>query len=136
MSATLPPVLTLYRLVEAHAKGMEPRVLVFGDTPPDESSRDVPYVVVEADPGFDAIARADGSVSSRRGRFSLRCCGSSWEQACLALDAARERFRDWRPYESLRFGAARETDAMALPVDKNPPTDPRWAFRVTYDVDD
>lgn len=136
MSWDLPTVLGLHELAIARARMLEPRVLVFGDQPADEESRGVPYLIVDPDPGFDEVARGDGRVSSRRGRFVVRCCGSSTQQAALALDAARGVFVDWRPYVSLRYGAARETDAGPMIDDKSIPTYPRYSFTLTFDVDD
>lgn len=135
----LPTVYSLHRLALAQARAtVHPRVLVYGDTPADAESRDVPYLIIDPDPGFDTVARADGRVSSRRGRFSVRCCGSTPAQAALALDACRDlAFRDWRPYGGdLRFGMARESDAGPLVEDKSIPTDVRYSFTVVYDVDD
>ena len=137
MSApVLPGALPLYRLVVARAKTLEPRVLVFEKPPADDASRGVPYLIIDPDPGFDAVTRAAGGVSSRRGRWHVRCCGSSREQALLALDAARGVFLNWRPYTDLRYGAARETEADPLTVDRTVPTDIRYVLGLTYDVDD
>lgn len=136
MTNALPPVLALHRLVVARAKTMEPKVLVFGLVPPDESSRGVPYVIVDADAGSDRVTRGDGAVSARTGRFRLRCVGSTIEQALLAVDEARACFRDWRPYLSPRFGAARETDSDPLDVDRTIPTDVRYLLGLTYEVAD
>ena len=130
-------VLAMHELAEARAATLEPRVLAFGETPPDETSRDVPYLIIDPDPGFDEVSRADGRVSSRRGRFDVRCCGSSRQQAALALDAAREAFQDWRPYPSdRRFGAVREIDAGPLIEDTTVPKDPRFSFTLTYELTD
>ncbi|MGO4935687.1 hypothetical protein ACTQ40_08940 [Collinsella sp. Sow4_D11] len=136
MSHPLLSVLTLHDLALAHARYLEPRVLVFGETPPDASSRRVPYLVIDPDPGYDRVTRADGRVSSRQGRFSVRCCGSTPQQASLALDACRGRFVDWRPFPSLRWGAALESDAGPLIKDTSIPTEPRFSFTLTYDIDD
>lgn len=135
-SPALPPTLTLYRLAVARGKTLEPRVLVFDKPPADEDSDGVPYLIIDPDPGFDAVTRGNGQVSSRRGRFHVRCCGSSLEQALLALDAARGVYLNWRPYPSLRFGMARETDASPLDIDRTVPTHIRYVFGLSYDVDD
>lgn len=134
----LPSVYTLHALAVARAQAtVAPRVLVFGVTPPDATSRGAAYLIIDPDPGFDTVARADGRTSSRQGRFSVRCCGSTPAQAALALDACRDvAFRDWRPYSGLRHGMARETDAGPLIDDKSIPTDPRYSFTVVFDVDD
>lgn len=132
----MPPILGLHQLAEARAKVLEPRVLVFGSTPPDASSRGKPYLIVDPDPGWDEVARADGSVSARRGRFRVRCCGSGVTQAALALDAARGVFLNWWPYDDPRFGMCRETDAGPLIEDKSIPTDLRYSFTLTYEIDD
>lgn len=137
MTHPLPSALALYDLALARAATLAPVVLAFGETPPDASSRDVPYVIVDPDPGFDEASRADGRVSSRRGRFSVRCCGSSRRQALFALDAARGAFQDWRPYPiDRRFGAVRESDAGPLIEDESVPTDHRFSFTLTFDLDD
>lgn len=136
MSAVLPSTLALYRLAVARAKTLEPRVLAFGEIPPDEKSRDVPYLIIDPDPGWDAVARADGLVSSRRGRFRVRCIGSSREQALLALDAARGAFLNWRPYPELRFGMAVETDADPLSIDRDDPLAARYVFGLVYEIED
>ena len=134
---SLPSVLTLYGLAETRLRAMSPRVLVFAETPADESSRDVPYVILDPDPGFDEVTRGDGRTSSRRGRFDVRCCGSSRGQAALALDAALEALKDWRPYPAdRRFGAVRETDAGPLIEDRSVPTDPRFSFTLTFELAD
>lgn len=133
----LPSVLALHELAETRAATLQPRVLVFGEQPADEESRGVPYLIIDPDPGFDEIGRADGRVSARRGRFGVRCCGSSRAQAALALDEARAVFQDWRPYPAdRRFGAVRETDAGPLIQDRTVPTDPRFSFTLTFDLDD
>lgn len=136
------PLLSVYdlhqRAVARAVATVTPRVLVYGKTPPDAESRGRAYLIVDPDPGYDATARGDGRTSSRRGRFSVRCCGSTPEQAALALDACLDvAFRDWRPYgDDLRFGMARQTDAGPLIDDNSIPTDPRFSFTVVYDVDD
>lgn len=132
----LPSTLSLFRLALNRASQLEPRVLVFGQWPPNEESRDVPYLVVDPDPGWDQVDRGDGRVSSRRGRFHVRACGSSTEQAALALDAARDVFLNWRPYADLRFGMAREEEADGLTIDRSVPTSPRFVFGLTYEIDD
>ena len=132
----LPSVLTLHQLAESKAKPLEPRVLVFGSTPPDATSRGKAYLIVDPDPGWDQVARADGSVSSRRGRFRVRCCGSGVTQAVFALDECRAAFLNWWPYEDLRFGMCRETDSGSLIQDDSVPTDVRYSFTLTYEVDD
>lgn len=137
MTHPLLSALSLYDLALARAETLAPGVLAFGETPPDASSREVPYLIVDPDAGFDEVARADGLVSARRGRFDVRCCGSSRRQALFALDAARGAFADWRPYPlDRRFGAVRETDAGPLIEDKSVPTDPRFSFTLTFDLDD
>lgn len=132
----MPSVLTLHQLAEAKAKPLEPRVLVFAETPPDATSRDKAYLIIDPDPGWDEVARADGSVSARRGRFRVRCCGSGVGQAALALDAARGAFLNWWPYTDPRFGMCRETDAGPLMTDKSVVTDIRYSFTLTYEIDD
>lgn len=137
MTWPLLSALSLYDLALARVATLAPRVLAFGETPPDASSHDAPYVIVDPDPGYDEASRADGRVSSRRGRFDVRCCGSSRRQALLALDAARGVYQDWRPYPSdRRFGAVRETDAGPLIEDKSVPTDPRFSFTLTFELAD
>lgn len=136
MIATLPSALSLYRLAVARAKTLEPRVLVFGEVPADETSRGVPYLIVDPDPGSDSVSRGDGKVSSRSGRFRVRCCGSSREQALLALEATRGVFLNWRPYESLRFGMAIETDVDPLTIDTDDPLAKRYVLGLVYEVED
>lgn len=136
MIQDLPSVLTLHQLAEARARSVEPRVLVFGDTPPDATSRGRAYLIVDPDAGWDEVARADGTVSARRGRFRVRCCGSGVSQASLALDAARGAFLNWWPYEDPRFGMCRETEAGPLIEDKSVTTDVRYSFSLTYEIDD
>lgn len=137
MSWTLPSVLALYDLAVARAATLAPRVLSFGETPPDATSRNTPYLIVDPAPGFDAVTRGDGRTSSRRGSFDVRCCGSSRRQATLALDACRDVMQDWRPYPAdRRFGAIRETDAGPLIEDRSVPTDPRFSFTLTFELDD
>ena len=134
----LPTVRGLHQLAVARANeyAAEHPVFAFGEVPPDESSRGVAYWIIDPDPGFDQIARADGKVSSRRGRFFVRCCGSSLGQASFSLDHARAAFLNWWPYEDPRFGMARETESDPLTIDRTVPTDPRYVFGLTYEVDD
>lgn len=136
MTQSMPSVLALHQLAEVRAQTVAPRVVVFGSTPPDVTSRVRAYLVIDPDPGWDEVARADGSVSARRGRFRVRCCGSGVTQAALALDAARGVFLNWWPYEDPRFGMCRETDAGPLIEDDSVPTDPRYSFTITYEIDD
>ena len=136
---SVPTVRGLHALAEARAKaffGAAPPVLVFGTVPPEESSRGAAYLIIDPDPGFDQVARADGRVSSRRGRFHVRACGSTVTQATFALDKARDAFLNWWPYEGRRYGMARETEADPLTIDRSVPTDLRYVFGLTYEVDD
>lgn len=132
----LPSTLSLYRLAKQRADTLAPRVLTFGWGEVDDQSRGVPYLIIDPDPGFDEVARGDGRTSSRRGRFRVLCGGSTVEQAALAESAARDLFTDWRPYESLRFGAARLTDTDPLYIDRSAVTDLRFYFGLTFEVDD
>lgn len=128
--------LSLYDLAAVRAQSAA-GVLVFGDTPPDVTTRDRAYLIVDPDPGFDEVSRAGGGASSRRGRFHIRCCGSSKRQALFALDRCRETFLDWHPFpDDRRYPAVRESDAGPAIEDKSVPTDIRWSFTLTYDLDD
>lgn len=136
MKAALPRDYDLHKLAVAHAKGIGPAVLVFGETPPDSSTLGLGYAIIDPDPGWVERARGDGSTSSKRSRFHVRCCGTSPVQAVNTMDLIRDRFLDWRPWPSLRFGAARETDAGPLVADRSVPGDTRWSFTLSYEVDD
>lgn len=135
MRPDLPGVLPLFRLVLARLKGMEPRVLAFGSVPPDDASRGAAYVILDGDPGWDERGRGDDSTSERHYRFHLRCVGSSKEQALFALDEARTQLQGWRPFTSRAASAVYETDSDPLTVDRSVPTDNRYVFGLSYQVD-
>lgn len=137
MNPALPSALGLYRLAVARAKAqVGSTVLTYGDVPDDAEVDGRAYLIIDPDPGWDAVGRADGRVSNRRGRFHVRCCGSSKEQALAALDAARAAFLNWRPYTSLQYSMARETDADPLTIDRQNPMSPRYVLGLTYEVED
>lgn len=144
MTAPLPSSLGLFRLAVARAKsqltpatpeGPQP-VLVYDRVPPDEETHERAYLIIDPDPGWDGVDRADGTISTRTGRFHVRCIGGTPEQAMLALDAARAAFLNWRPYASLRHGMARETDTDPLTIDRQNPTSPRYVLGLSYEVSD
>ena len=128
-------VFDLAGLVEARLRTLEPGVLVFMETPPDESSRGIGYVIVDMDPGRLRYSRAAGPPE-HDGEWRLRVCGSSRLQALNTLDLVRSVMDGWRPLEDPRYGDAREDDAGPEISDLSVPSDPRWSYTLTYKLND
>lgn len=122
-------------LIEARLLLLEPGVGVYMETPPDESSRGMGYVIVDMDPGRLRYSRAAGPPE-HDGRWQLRACGSSRRQAQETLDRVRAAMDGWRPLEGQRHGSAREADAGPEVADLSVPSDPRWSYTLTYEIDD
>ena len=129
-------VYELALLIEARAvERLTPAALVFSATPPDESSRGRGYVILDMDPGRVRYSRAAGE-SEHDGRWQMRVCGSSPSQARHTLDLVRTAFDGWRPLPDLRYGEAREVDAGPEILDSSEPSDLRWSYTLTYNIDD